>query len=69
MSFYSRFTFNAEQNIEKSIDERVSAALHLPINLRRIYAESISRKVEVVYKHANIHNFATFDTNIVFHFI
>ena len=67
MSFHSHFSFKAEQNFEKSIDLIVSTALHMPINLRRIYAESISRKVKVAYKHSNIHNFATFDTTIVFH--
>ena len=63
MSFHSRFAFKAEQNFEKSIDLLVSAALHIPINLRAMYAESTSRKVKVVYKHANIHNFATFDSS------
>ena len=69
MSFHSRFAFKTEQNFEKSIDLIVSTALHMPINLRTIYAESISRKVKVAYKHSNIHNIATFDTTIVFHFI
>ena len=69
MSFHRRFAFKAEQNFEKSIGLIVSAALHMNINLRAMYAESISRNVEVAYKHSNIHNFATFDTTIVFHFI
>ena len=68
MSFYNCFAFKADQNFEKSIDLIVSAAIHMPINLRTMNAESISRKVQEVYKHANIHNFSTFDTTIVFYF-